>query len=165
MVSTDRGELVVTLPTDREIVMTRKFNAPARLVFEAFTNPELVARWWGFPTSVPVLFEAEVRPGGAWRYVMREPGSGEVGFHGEYIEVEPPSRLVYTEIYEGDFEGYPEGEPARTTVTFEEQDGVTTMVSTSLYQSKEVRDMVVESMEGGAAISLDRLEELIQTMQ
>lgn len=154
--------LVVTLPSDLEIVMTRTFAAPAARVFEAFTNPEHVRHWWGFPTSVPVVFEGDVRPGGTYRYVARDVVDGqpiEVGFHGEYLEVDRPSRVVYTEVFEG-MEGNPfPSEASVGTVTFEEHDGRTTVVSTFRYPSKEVRDLVVSSgMEDGAAVSYDRLE-------
>lgn len=168
MTSTSSDRLVVTLPSDLEIRMTRAFRAPRDLVFEVFTRPEHVARWWGWRTSEPVLFEADVRPGGAWRYVARDRYDGqtvEVGFHGEYLEIEAPSRVVYTEIFEG-LEGneFP-GDPGVNTVTFEEHDGRTTVVTTSRYPSKEVRDLVIESgMEVGAAESYDRLEELAMSL-
>lgn len=157
--------LVVTLPSDVEIRMTRTFAAPAALVFEAFTNPEHVRHWWGYPTSEPVVFEGEIRPGGTYRYVARDQIDGEaieIGFHGEYLEVNAPSRVVYTEVFEG-LEGNPfPPDAAVGTVTFDEHDGRTTVVSTFRYPSKEVRDLVVESgMEEGAAVSYDRLEELL----
>lgn len=164
MTSTSRNRLEVTLPSDLEIRMTRVFRAPRALVFEVFTKPEHVARWWGFRTSEPVLFEADVRPGGTWRYVARDAYEGQtvdVGFHGEYLEVEAPARLVYTEIFEGLAGNEFPGDPGVNTVTFEDHEQGTLVICTSRYPSREVRDLVVESgMETGAAESYDRLEEL-----
>ncbi len=168
MTRAESERLVVTLPSDLEIVMTRSFAAPAARVFEAFTNPEHVRNWWGWRTSTPVVFEGDVRPGGTYRYVARDLVDGqpiEVGFHGEYLEVDRPSRVVYTEVFEG-MEGnsFP-SEAAVGTVTFEEHLGRTTVVSTWRYPSKEVRDLVIESgMEEGAAVSYDRLEELLAAL-
>lgn len=157
---TSEHKLVVTLPNDTDIVVTRAFNAPADLLFEAFTQPEHVRNWWGFRTSVPVVFEGDVRVGGRYRYVMRE-GEQEVAFNGEYREVEAPSKLVYTEVYEP----YPDN-PGLVTVTIEERgDGTSLMTQTTRYQSKEVRDMVAESMQGGAEVSMDRLEEVVEGLK
>lgn len=162
--TTGSDRLEVTLPSDLEIRMTRIFRAPRALVFEVFTQPQHVARWWGWRTSEPVVFEADVRPGGSWRYVARDAYEGEtveVGFHGQYIEVEPPSRVVYTEIFEGlEANDFP-GDPGVNTVMFEDHEDGTLLTCTSKYPSKEVRDLVVQSgMETGAAVSYDRLEEL-----
>jgi uncharacterized protein YndB with AHSA1/START domain len=162
---TDRATstLQVTTPSDLEIAMTRAFDAPRDLVFEVWTNPEHVRHWWGWRTSTMIVCEADVRPGGAWRYVSREADGTEVPFTGVYREVARPDRLVYTEIY--DVPPFNEGEPAVTTVTFDERDGRTTVVSTSLFPSKEVRDGVLQSgMEAGAAESMDRLAERLTTL-
>ena len=95
------GSLAVTLPSDREILMTRVFDAPRELVFEAHTTPEHVRRWWGkHGTTLPVC-EMDFRPGGAYRFVQREPGGAEHGFRGEYRDIVPPERLVYTFEYRG----------------------------------------------------------------
>jgi uncharacterized protein YndB with AHSA1/START domain len=152
----------VTTPSDHEIRMTRLFNAPRALVFEAMTKPEHVRQWWGRlgeGYSVPVC-EIDLRPGGAWRFVNRHPG-GEAAFHGEYREIAPPDRLVFTEI----FEDFPDSVSVVTT-EFTEENGRTRMAATVRYESRDVRDAVIASgMANGAAISYDRLEELVATLQ
>ncbi len=158
-VSNRHGSAVVTLPSDTEILITRSFDAPADLVFTAMTTPELVQRWWGFDTSVWEVCDIDLRVGGQWRYVVRE-GDMEVGFHGEYREIERPHRLVSTEIYEG----FPDGE-ALNTVTLDERDGVTTVTTLVQHTSQEHRDAHIGSgMEGGMQVSFDRLEELLREL-
>ena len=146
-----------TTPSDREIVMTRLFDAPRDLVFEAMSKPEHVRRWWGLLDerySVPVC-EIDFRVGGAWRFVSRGP-QGEAGFHGVYREIDAPERIVFTEI----FDPFPDVESVVTSV-LKEENGKTRFTVTCLYPSLEVRDMVLSTgMEGGAAISYDRLEEV-----
>lgn len=155
--------LKVTTPSDREIVITRAFDAPRELVFEAWTNPEHVRHWWGWRTSTMIVCEAEVRPGGSWRYVTREENGMEVPFKGVYQEVTRPARLVHTEIY--DVEPFNSGDPAVSTVTFNEKDGCTTVTVSTLYPTREIRDSVLGSgMESGAAESYDRLAERLATM-
>jgi uncharacterized protein YndB with AHSA1/START domain len=152
----------VTTPSDREIVMTRLFDAPRHLVFEAMTKPEHVRKWWGNLDerySMRVC-DIDLRPGGAWRFVGRHP-DGEVEFYGTYREIVPPSRLVFTEI----FAPYPDVESVITSV-FTEENGKTRITSTCVYPSLDVRDMVIKSgMERGAAISYDRLEEVARSLQ
>jgi uncharacterized protein YndB with AHSA1/START domain len=147
-----------TTPSDREVRMTRLFDAPLKLVFEATTRPEHVKRWWGCLTpehSVPVC-EIDLRPGGAWRFVGRGP-KGEYTFYGVYREIAAPERLVYTEIYEP----FPDAESVVTQVLTEEN-GKTRMTLSCIDPSKDVRDMVIKTgMESGAAISYDRLEALV----
>src|SRR5918995_7339782 len=131
----------VTTPSDQEIRMTRLFDAPRHLVFEAMTRPEHVKRWWGClgdGYSVPVC-EIDLRPGGRWRFVNRHP-KGEAAFHGEYREITPPSRLVFTEI----FEDFPDSVSVVTT-EFTEENGNTRMPATVDYPSLEVRDVVLGS--------------------
>jgi uncharacterized protein YndB with AHSA1/START domain len=155
--------LQVTTPSDREIVLTRAFDAPRDLVFEAWTNCEHVRHWWGWRTSTMILCEADVRPGGSWRYVTREENGAEVPFTGVYQEVTPPERVVHTEMY--DVPPFNTGDPAVTTVTFDEEGGRTTVTVTSLYPTKEIRDTVIQSgMEAGAAESYDRLAEHLGTL-
>ena len=155
--------LQVTTPSDLEIVMTRAFDAPRDLVFEVWTKPEHVRHWWGLRSSSMIHCEADVRPGGSWRYVTREENGDEVPFRGVYREVTPPERLVYTEIY--DVEPFNTGDPAVNTVTFTEEDGRTIMTCTTLCPSKEVRDYILGSgMEIGAAESYDRLAEHLKTL-
>lgn len=151
-----------TTPSDREIVMTRLFDAPRHIVVEAMTKPEHVKRWWGIlddKHSVPVC-EIDFRVGGAWRFVGRGP-QGDVVFYGVYREIAVPDRVVFTEIYAP----FPDVESVVTSVFTEEQ-GKTRMTVTCLYPTKDVRDMVISTgMEHGAAISYDRLEDLIQELQ
>lgn len=152
----------VTTPSDREIRMTRLFDAPRHLVFEAMTKPEHVKRWWGGlgeGYSVPVC-EIDLRPGGAWRFVNRHP-KGEAVFYGVYREIVPPDRLVFTEFYEP----FPDVESVVTSV-FTEEGGKTRMTVTALYPSVDVRDMVVKTgMAKGAGISYDQLEVLVGELQ
>ncbi|SRR6266508_3018658 len=152
----------VSTPSDREIRLTRVFDAPRHLVFEAMTKPEHIRRWWGCLAegySVPVC-EVDLRPGGRWHFVNRHP-KGEAGFHGVYREITPPERLVFTEIYEP----FPDTESVVTAV-FTDENGKTRLTVTSLYPSLDVRDMVLKSgMEKGAAISYDRLEEVARELQ
>ena len=152
----------VTTPSDTEIQMSRIFDAPPRLVFEAMTKPEHVKEWWGRlgeGYSVPVC-EIDLRVGGAWRFVNRHP-KGEAAFHGEYLEIVPHSRLKFTEI----FEDFPDG-VSWVTADLVEEGGKTRMSVTARYESKEVRDMVQSSgMDKGAAISYDRLEDLVIKLQ
>jgi uncharacterized protein YndB with AHSA1/START domain len=155
--------LQVSTPSDREIVMTRAFDAPRNLVFEAWTKPEHVRNWWGQRTSTVILCEAEVRPGGSWRYVTREENGAEVPFTGVYQEITPPERLVYTEVY--DVEPFNSGDPAVNTVTFTEEEGRTLVTITTVYPTREVRDFVLGTgMERGAAESYDRLADHLKTL-
>jgi len=151
-----------TTPSDREIVLTRLFDAPRRLVFEAMTKPEHVKRWWGILDerySVPVV-EIDLRPGGKWRFVGKGP-QGEYGFHGVYREIVAPERVVFTEIYDP----FPDAESVVTSVLTEEN-GKTRLTATCVYPTLEVRDMVLKSgMTRGAGISYDRLEELVQQLK
>lgn len=153
------GSATVTLPSDREILITRQFDAPAAVLFKAWTTPDLVKRWWGFETSEWLVCEIDLREGGSWRYVTREAGGFEVAFHGEYRTIEPPLRIVSTEV----FEGYPDPDAASlNTVVFEEHDGVTTMAITVLHTKQEHRDAHIASgMEDGMQISMNRLEDLV----
>ena len=155
-----KSAMKVTLPSDREIVMARAFNAPRDLVFEAWTKPEHVRNWWGPRNTTKVLFEADVRPGGSWRYVILNGEGVEVPFKGVYQEVTPPERLVYTETY--DVEPFNSGDPALNTATFTEEAGKTLVTVTTVYPTKEIRDFVLGTgMEEGAAESYDRLAELL----
>jgi len=152
----------VSTPTDREIRMTRLFDAPRRLVFEAMSRPEHVKKWWGILDehhSVTVC-EIDLRPGGAWRFVGRGP-RGEYAFHGVYREIDAPGRIVFTEIYEP----FPDTESVVTCVLTEEN-GKTRMTVSAVYPSLEVRDMVMKTgMASGAAISYDRLEDVVDALQ
>ena len=151
-----------TTPSDREITLTRLFDAPRHLVFEAMTKPEHVRRWWGALDNrySVIVCEIDLRPGGAWRYVGRGP-KGEFAFRGVYREIAAPGRLVYTEIYEP----FPDGESVVTQVLTEEG-GKTRLTLTAEYPSKDVRDTVLKTgMEKGAAVSYDRLEDILHELQ
>ena len=142
--------------------MTRLFNAPRALVYEVMTKPEHVQRWWGQlgeGYSVPVC-EIDLRVGGKWKFVNKHP-KGEATFYGEYRELVPPSRCVFTEI----FADFPDVVSVVTSELIEEN-GKTRMIATVAYPSQDVRDMVVATgMERGAAISYDRLEDLLAVLQ
>jgi uncharacterized protein YndB with AHSA1/START domain len=155
--------LQVSTPSDREIVMTRVFDAPRDLVFEAWTNPEHVRHWWGLRASTMLRCEADVRPGGSWRYVTTGSDGEEVPFTGVYREITAPERLVYTEVY--DVAPFNSGDPAVNTVIFTEENGRTLTTVTTVYPTKEVRDFVLGTgMERGAAESYDRLAEHLKTL-
>ncbi|MGZ3376779.1 MAG: SRPBCC family protein [Phenylobacterium sp.] len=146
--------------SDRELVATRTVDGPARIVFEAWTKPELIMRWWA-PASFGITFlscETDVRTGGSYRYVFRHPASGEpMAFFGKYIEVEPNARLVWTNEEEAD--------GAVTTVTFEEKDGKTRVVVHDLYPSKEALDGAIASgSTGGWPEQFEQLDELLASM-
>ena len=148
----------VTTPSDREIRITRLFDAPRKLVFEALTKPEHVRRWWGILDegySVPVC-EIDLRVGGKWRFVGRTPTGDIPAFYGEFREIVPHERIVQTEY----FEPFPDA-GAVNTLLLTEENGKTRITVTSVYPSKDVRDMVLQTgMEKGAAISYDRLEDV-----
>jgi len=150
------GTLKVSLPTEREVVMTRVFDAPRRLVFDALTKPELLRRWFGPRGWSLVVCEADLKLGGAWRWVLRGPDGRDMGMRGIYQEITPPERLVSTES----FDDYP-GESLNTLILSEE-DGKTTFTITVRYASQEIRDAVIKSgMEHGAAECYDKLAEML----
>jgi len=157
------GTLKLTTPTDREISMTRVFDAPRRLVFDAFTKPELVKRWLlGPPGWTMPVCEIDLRVGGAYRYVWRHADGREMGMGGIYREIVPQERLVCTELFD---EAWYPGEALVTTI-LAEQGGRTTLTSTMLYVWQETRDAVLKSgMERGVAASYDRLEELLMSIE
>jgi uncharacterized protein YndB with AHSA1/START domain len=151
------GTAVLTLPTDREILMVREFDAPRHLVYRAYTTPELVKRWWAGRRGNVTSVEIDLRVGGQWRYVMTANEGFEVAFHGEYHEIVPDEKLVNTEV----FEGAPEGGAALVTCTFEEIGGRTRLSMLTSVESKEIRDIIIGTgMESGAQEGLDILEEI-----
>lgn len=154
---------VVTLstPSDRELVITAVLDAPRRLVFEAATRPEHVKRWWGPRNTTVTVCEIDLRPGGAWRYVIRDNTTGrEDGFSGVYREITPPERIVYTEGWEG-----MPGHDYLVTAILEEKNGKTTLTSRLQYKSVQDRDGHVNSgMEKGMRETYDRLGELLPTL-
>jgi uncharacterized protein YndB with AHSA1/START domain len=162
MLARNSSAMTLTLPSDREIVLSRVFNAPRRLVFEAWTNSEHVKRWYGCSIMTLPVCEIDLRVGGAYRYVMRDPGGVNHTMQGVYREISPPVRLVYTERYIT--EGFASND-AIVTVLFAEHDGMTTLTSTILHQSKADRDAHLGiGMEKGAAEVYDRLAAHIAAM-
>ena len=154
------GTLKVTTPSDCEIVLTRVFDAPRHLVFDAFSKPELLKRWFGPRGWSLVVCEVDLRVGGGFRFVLRSPDGKEMGMRGVYREITPPERSVHMES----FDDYP-GE-SQVTAVFVEQGGRTTLTATVLYPSREVRDAVIQSgMEHGAAESYDKLAELLAPVE
>jgi uncharacterized protein YndB with AHSA1/START domain len=154
--------LGVTTPDDRTIVMTRLFAAARPPIFDAFTKPELIKRWLLGPDgwSMPVC-EVDLRVGGTFHYVWRNDSDGrQFGMGGVYREVDPPERVVHVEKFDEPW--YP-GEAVITTV-LSERDGATLLTLTSLFESREARDMALESgMTGGVEASYDRLAELLES--
>jgi len=144
--------------SERELVITRTFDAPARIVFEAWTRPELLKRWWAQKSTGMSLLscEADVRVGGRYRFEFGRDGSTRMAFFGRYVEVTPPSRLVWTNEESDD--------GAVTTVTFEERGGKTLLVLHERYPSKEALDAAIAGMEGGMPEQFEQLDELLVTL-
>jgi uncharacterized protein YndB with AHSA1/START domain len=154
-------ELEIATPTDREVVMTRTFDAPCALVFEALTTPSVLARWLMAPGRSLAVCEIDLRPGGAYRMIWRGPGKKDVGTHGVYREVVVPERLVQTE----EWLDWDAGETLVTTVLVDVQ-GRTRLTSTSLFPSPAVRDSVLKSgMEPNAAETYDRLATVLAELR
>jgi uncharacterized protein YndB with AHSA1/START domain len=151
--------MTVTTP-GLEIVMTRSFNAPRELVFEAHTSCEHMRNWWG-PRKYDVAeCELDFRPGGKWRIVHKGDGQ-EIAFFGEYREIDRPSSFTWT----FGFDGMP-GDPGVEHYSFEETDGVTTLTASAKFSSAEERDAVLNSgMQEGAAETWDRLDEYLETLR
>jgi uncharacterized protein YndB with AHSA1/START domain len=163
MTMTGERKAELTLPTDDQILITREFDAPKHLVYEAWTTPELVARWWTARRGSAKEMEIDLRAGGRWRYAMETSEGQEVAFHGEYREIVPEEKIVSTEVYEG-VPGPPEAAEVNATIntaTFEEKDGRTLVTILIQCPSPEVRDMIVASgMEDGLQDAFDLLEEV-----
>ncbi|HYO93422.1 MAG TPA: SRPBCC family protein [Polyangiaceae bacterium] len=151
------------LRSDRALVISRTFNAPPRIVFDAWTRADLVKRWWA-PSSHCVTIascEADVRKGGKYRYVLRQASGEEIGFSGEYTEVTPHSRLVYTQI----FEPMADAGAVIITVTFEDHGGKTRLISHEVYPSKEAREAALGAgMEHGMRETMDQLDALVASL-
>jgi len=156
-VSRGSERLTVTAPSPHEIVLTRAFAHPRRRVFAALTQPDLLVRWHGARGWHLVVCEVDLRPGGAWRFVSEGPGGEAMGMSGEYLEVDPPGRLVHTEAFDGWDEGH-----AVVTTDLVERDGRTTMTATVRYPSQRLRDAVLATnMARGAGESYDRLAAIL----
>jgi uncharacterized protein YndB with AHSA1/START domain len=162
MTMASSGAATVTLPKDDQILITREFDAPRHLVYRAWTEPELVRRWWAGQRGTVTSAEIDLRVGGTWRYVMNTHDGVEVGFHGEFREIVPDERIVSTEVYEG----APEGEPAVNLITFTEEPGDrTTLAILTQLESQEVRDLIIASgMETGMQEGMDLLEQVAQSL-
>ena len=159
--TTAKNPTTVEPKSEREIVVTRTFDAPARLVFKAWTTPELFKRWW-VPKSMPLAllsYEADIRTGGSYRLVFDVDGTNTMAFFGKYLEVTPHSRIVWTNDESGE-------DGAVTTVTLEESDGKTRMVLHELYRSKEVRDAALASgAYDGMGETFEQLDEVLVTLE
>ena len=152
--------LQITTPTDLEVVVTRAFDAPRRLVFDALTRPELLERWYGPRGWSLVVCEIDLRVGGAFRFVSRRADGKDIGQRGEYREIVPPERLVNTEWWED----WNQGEVLVTTVLVE-QGEKTTLTTAMLYPTKEVRDTILNSgLKHGAAELYDKLDEYLASV-
>lgn len=154
------GSTIFTTPSDRETAMTRVFDAPRERVWRAWTEPEHPPRWmlgpegWTMPGC-----EIDLRPGGRWHFLWRRANGTEMGMHGEYREVAPPERLVYTENWGDD---WPE---MINTLVLTEKEGLTTLNCTIRCPSKEARDaMMATGMQDGASVSFDRLDAYLRTV-
>jgi uncharacterized protein YndB with AHSA1/START domain len=157
----DVGNVIVTTSSEREIVVTRVFNAPRRLVFEAWTNPKYLPHWMLGPEgwTMPVC-EIDLRPGGGWHFVWRQSNGTEMEMRGVYREITPPERLVTSESWGGD---WPE---TVNTLVLREENGKTTMTLTILYPSKEAREAALKTgMKEGMAHSFDRLESHLASLK
>ena len=152
--------LTVTTPSDLEIVLTREFDAPRALVFEALSKPEHLRNWWGQASSTLTHCDMDFRPGGKWRFVERDKDGQEWGFRGEVREIVPPERIVQT----FEWEGLP-GHISVETMRLEDLGGRTRITVTSVFDSVEDRDGMLQSgMEQGAGESYDRLEAYLKTL-
>ncbi|NED97463.1 SRPBCC family protein [Phytoactinopolyspora alkaliphila] len=151
---------IIVEPGRQDIVIKRVFDAPRDVVFRAVTDPDLIPQWWGPKDLTTEVDHADIRPGGSWRFLNRDADGNEYGFRGIYHDVVAPERSIQT----FEFEGMP-GHVALETLTLEEVDGKTHYTAVSVFQSVEDRDGMAQSMEPGASKSLDRLSELLQTLQ
>jgi uncharacterized protein YndB with AHSA1/START domain len=158
---TTKTALEIDAPADQPVIHTTRFlQAPPELVFEAWTNPEHIRRWWGPRSLEIVVCEVDLRIGGRWHFVHRAPDGQEFGFHGEYREIDRPHRLVATWVYEG----LPD-EEALETISFEAVEGGTIARGTSHYPSVESRDgHLAAGMESGMVEAYERLDELFASL-
>jgi len=158
---TKPGDLIITTPSEREVVMTRVFDAPRPLVFEAFTSPDLLPRWLEAPGRAMTVCEIDLRAGGAYRFVWSGQGRTDVGSYGVYREVLAPERIVRTEAWVD----WDAGEVLVTT-EFAEERQQTTVTIRALFPSREIRDAVLEAgMKSGAVANYDRLMLLLTRFQ
>jgi uncharacterized protein YndB with AHSA1/START domain len=162
MAEKTNNKLAVAITSDLEVTMTRTFDAPRSLIFKAFSTPEHISRWWGRREDVTRVEEFDFRPGGAWRFVSRGADGIDYPFKGVFHEIVEPELIVQSFIY--DVEPFSQHESI-DTVRITEQDGKTTLISTSRFDSREVlAGFVASGMEEGAGESYDRLAELLATL-
>jgi uncharacterized protein YndB with AHSA1/START domain len=160
----ESSTLTVTTPSDLEVMMTRTFDAPRHLVYEAWTKPAPLRRWFGGEGGELIVCDIDLRVGGSFRFVWRLREGGEMGFGGAYREIVPNERIVVTENFDPPYDQEMGGE-AVTTTTLVERDGKTTLTSTTRYRSREARDgAIATGMEEGAAETFDRLAALLPTL-
>jgi uncharacterized protein YndB with AHSA1/START domain len=161
------GTATVTLPTDEQILITREFDAPRHLVFQTWTTPELVKRWWSGQRGEMTVVEIDLRVGGTWRYVLAADGGFDVAFHGEFREIVPDERIVTTEVFEmPGADPWPAADEPLNIVTFTEVDGRTTLTLLVQTTSKELRDTIINSgMEAGMQEQYDVLEQLVMSLR
>jgi len=158
------GTAKVTLPTDEEILITREFDARRALVWRAWTEPELLRRWWNGRRGQMSVVDVDLRVGGTWRYVMLADGGHEVAFHGEFREIVPEERIVTTEVYEGAPPS--DAGDVLNVVTFAEAGGRTTLDLLVQCPNREIRDAIMGSgMEIGMQEQYDVLEQLVITLE
>ena len=159
---TAKHKLVITTPSDREILMTRDFDAPRALVWEMFTKPEHIRKWWGCHAMEVVVCEVDLRAGGEYRYVGRMPDGNECPFRGVHHEVSYPDKIVYTEIFDVPVA---REHPALVTTTFTEIDGRTRMRCSIVHDSKESRDIhLATGVESGASAGYDMIEDMAERL-
>jgi uncharacterized protein YndB with AHSA1/START domain len=157
--------LKVTLPSDTEFVMTRTFNAPRELVFDALTKPEHIVRWFGRSQDMFAVCEVDLRVGGTARFVWRFDDGSQMGITWVFKEITPPEQISFSETFDDPYREEMGGTTANV-FALEEQDGKTTLTGTTTYKTREERDRArATGMEGGAAEVFDRLEELLEALQ
>ena len=157
MVTKTKYETTLSLPSDREILMTRKFDAPREIVWDIITDPKLIPDWFGFTRDQTEVKTMDVSPGGKWQYISRTSDGEVIDFHGTYREVLAPEKLVYSVLFGDMLEG-----DGFVEITLVEKDGVTELRDRNVFESKEQRDAIIATgMEEGARVTYDRLHELI----
>ena len=153
-------ESEITLPSDRELVLERVFAAPAHALFEMWTKPEHVRKWYAVRSTTMTVCEMDLRVGGAWRWVLTKPQGFEIAFSGVFLEIDPPRRLQRTEV----FEAMP-GAGSIVTLSFNENDGRTTLTMRMLFECQEHRDMCLKSgMELGVREYYQKIDELLAAL-
>lgn len=155
-------ERATVTTTGADIVITRTFNAPAQLVYEAMTRPEHVRQWWGAGHGEMTVCEIDLRVGGQWHFAQQTPDGYDVSFSGEYLELDPPTRMVHTEK----FDNMPDSQPSTIVTTFTEEDGRTTLHATCTYDSPETAAAVIATgMESGLQSSYDAVDDVLARLQ